>query len=190
MLPPLLGFLAVACIAFFVCVAVPPLRRFALGTAFWLAAVAVLLPAAFFVNVAAVGLLTEKHLHAHIPLNAYAVKHVESIALINAIGILLVASIACVAHGFIVRRVTLALFRLYVAIVTVAVAVTLAWVSYLIVSVVTGSNMLGALVAIASLTLAATSIVTWRDARQFRAARPQWLQPISVERYESNVHET
>jgi hypothetical protein len=183
MLPPLVAFLVAGCLVFYICAAVPRLRRFALSASLWLASLAILIPAAFLPNIALLGILSERHLNAHVPLRQVAVHHVEALFLFNIIALMCVATVITLVHGFLIRRATFLLFRLYVSAVSVGVAITLVWTSYLIVSIMSGSFVLALCAAMCCILLTAIAVYVYRNAQQFRGPRPQWMQPTSTAEY-------
>jgi hypothetical protein len=184
MLPPLLLFLAAGCIAFFFCAVIAGLRRFALGAWVWFGSLGLLFPSAFFPNIVLVGMLTAKHFHAHVPLNHAALEHVKALALFNGLLVLLFATAIAILHGFMVRRLPLALFRGYAAVVALGAALAFAWIGCLYADVITGSSVLGVSLGLVLLVLTAASVYAYRNAEHFRGVRPARLQPVSPFEYQ------
>jgi hypothetical protein len=186
LLPPMIGFLAAGCMAFFLCAAIAPLRRFALGISLWLAIWSVLVPAAFFPNIYLLGLLSLVHIHDTVPINEIALHHVKTLALINGIFIAILATTASALHGWLMRRTTLALFHIYITAVTLGVTFLFTWLVFVVTLVVAGDKLLFATAcALPCLVLSGVSLFAWRHPSGFRAARPQKLQPITPAEYDT-----
>jgi hypothetical protein len=184
LLPPIVAFLMFGCVAFMVCAAVPRLRRFALGAALWLAAWGVMSPGAVLLNAFALGVLAESHAREAVPLNRMVLDHLKTVAIANGIVISIAATLLTLGHGFIVRRITLALFRLYVTAVAAGVCFLACLLTLLAVDLYhpslpafTGSLLLAGVGAFLIASLC------YRLPGEFRAFRPGKLQPVSEMEY-------
>jgi len=184
LLPPVVVFLAIGCGSFVVCALVPRLRRYALGVSLWFLVWAILSPGMLILNTVGLGILAQGHAHVIVPLNEFAWHHVKLIAVINALVAAAVATSVAVMHGWLIRRLTFALFKVYLTAVSGGVGV----LSSLLVALILLADSVGS----ASSSLAFFAMLgvmlmlaafCWRRAGEFRATRPERWQPVAAEEY-------
>jgi len=184
LLPPVVVFLAIGCGSFVVCALVPQLRRYALGVSLWFLVWALLSPGVLLLNTVGLGILAQGHARVIVPLNDLAWHHVKLIALANIVFVAAIATGAAVAHGWMIRRVTFSLFKVYLTAVAGGVGLL---VSFLVVLMLLVDSIGGAISSLAFFVMLGVMLVLawfcWRRAEEFRTGRPERWQPVSVEEY-------
>jgi len=178
-------FLTLGCIAFLACSAIPPLRRYALGASLWCAACIPCLIATFITYGLAILGLTKLR-----PLLRWNGSHMVGFFKPSWIGwlfftiMLIAVAIASAAiaaiHGIIIRRMTFALFRIYLAAVSFGVGV----LSCLIISFVFAMDLLEPTryIPIALLTLLSAAGLSYfcsSNAVHFRGTHPKYFPIVT-----------
>src|SRR5271170_2997877 len=113
-------FLAAGCVSFLVCAAIPPLRRFALSGSLWcVACVPCLLAILTVIVLWSAGAYALRQFFKLDPVTSISVHQTSWIGWLLAIATLVItiagATVITLLHGIIIRRLTLALFRLSVS---------------------------------------------------------------------------
>ena len=184
LLPPVVGFLAIGCSSFVVCALVPRLRRYALGVSLWFLVWALLSPGMLLLNTVGLGILAQGHARVIVPLNDFAWHHVKLIAVANALLVAVIATGVALLHGWMIRRVTFALFRVYLAAVSGGVGLLFSLLALLVLLADTadgGLSVIGFFVLLG--VMMGLAVFCYRRAADFRAARPESLQPVTAEEY-------
>ena len=186
LLPPVVIFLTVGCVVFMIFSAIPALRRFALGSALWLAAWGVMSPGIILINALGLGVLAQIHVHARLPLNQPVLHHLKIIAVANATIFSGIATLMTLCHGFLIRRITLALFRLYVTAVALGVGLLGCLLALLAIDALRPNPSLPSFVGtvlLAGTVACLVASVCYRHPADFRSTRPTKLQPVSEPEY-------
>jgi hypothetical protein len=182
-------FLAVGCAIFLLCTAIPPLRRFALSSSLWCVAcvpcLLAILPAIILcsLGVDAFHRLFKPYFGASLSVHQTSWQG----WLLAAIALLVMAagaSAMTLIHGIIMRRLTLALFRLYVAAVSFGVGILTC--SFVLFAFATHLLSLPTFLpaAIASLLAAsALAYICFRSASDFRGSYPQRFPVVTPEEF-------
>jgi hypothetical protein len=186
-----LPFIVLGCFSFCCFANIAQTRRFALGSALWLAAFGGFLPAAAILALLlAVGTPTlSEHLHSNLRSNFAAGPH--RMAIITAAVIIVLtsatgASAVAILHGIIVRRLTYSLFRLYVTAVACGVSIPfgLYWGSLLAYRLKLNDTSFAVVTYLWTLCCVIGMIwQTYSNAQDFRSHRPDTLNPIAPEEY-------
>jgi hypothetical protein len=179
--------LACGCVAFFICSALPFLRRFALPFSLWmvacfpclLAAMAILFGIAFSAD------QLQQHFQVnHLEAMLYLASHrglvLAWFALISLGG----ATVITLAHGLVIRRLTLALFRLYIT--AVAAGVGLSSIALLWIGLAARLHTWWALLIVVSagVGLSIFSVFTsFRHPSQFRGTYPERFPLVTKEEF-------
>lgn len=175
--PVCLG-LAAGCCAFWIC-CFPGLRRFALGSALWCAAVGPLCAAAILVNLAVIATLPQITPASMAAWDTHLFEHFGILGWTNSVLISFGALLVSMAHGFVVRRATFALFRIYLTFVATGVAVL--FLAFLVLYVSNASYPLPWLIASLSVSFLVELFAVrfcYRRASEFRGSYPErwnWL---------------
>ncbi|HEY1993459.1 MAG TPA: hypothetical protein VGG81_03575 [Edaphobacter sp.] len=182
-------FLAVGCACFLLGAAVPPLRRFALSSSLWCIAC---IPCLFaFLAAVVLWSLGVDALRRLLRMDFGASLSFHQTSLLGwflAITAIIVtvagATAITLIHGIIIRRLTLALFRLYVAVVSFGVGI-LACSFVLFTFAMHLLSLAAFLPAVLASLLAATALasVCFRNASGFRGSYPQRLPVVSPEEF-------
>jgi hypothetical protein len=184
LLPPIAAIMALGCLGFFLCAAIPTLRPAALAVPLWFAVWGLLSPTVLIFNAFALGILTQSHANEIVPLNPFALHHLKSLVLVNAVLISGVATAVTLIHGWVLRRITLALFRLYLTTIAAGISLLCSLLILLVLDVYGAGRILMAISFL--LTLLVTSSCTllcYRRPAGFRSSRPTKFQPVSLEEY-------
>jgi hypothetical protein len=184
LLPPVVAFLMAGCGSFIVCALVPRLRRYALGVSLWFLVWALLSPGMLLVNTVGLGILAQGHARVIVPLNDFAWQHVKLLAVANALFVAVIATGVALLHGWILRRMTFALFQVYMTAVSAGVGLLFSLLTLLVLLAENaggGLSSLGFFVLL--VVMAGLTVFCWRRAADFRAARPERLQPVTAEEY-------
>jgi hypothetical protein len=181
-------FLALGCAAFLICTAIPSLRRFALSTSLWFAAcIPCLLGCATGIIVFGLGVhelnrLFQRNQQIGISFNQ-ASWFWWLIAIALTAIMLAGASAITLLHGLITRRMTLALFRIYVASVSFGVGMLTTFFTSMVfgagshLSWFIAANLSGAIPAMV------LAYFCYRNAKQFRGDYPKQLPIIDVDEF-------
>jgi hypothetical protein len=184
LLPPVVGFLAIGCGSFVVCALVPRLRRYALGVSLWFLVWALLSPGMLLLNTVGLGILAQGHAHVIVPLNEFAWHHVKLIAVANALVVAVIATGFALLHGWMIRRVTFALFKVYLTAVSGGVGLLFSSLAALLLLVDSVGSAISSLVFFVMLgVMLMLAAFCWRRAEEFREARPERWQPVAAEEY-------
>jgi hypothetical protein len=176
------------CAAFLICALLPPLRRFALGTSLWFVAcfpcLLTVVASVVAISLGITGLKTLFHRSQIVGMNPDIPPWAGLlIAVITATITFGGATVITLLHGVLIRRFTLALFRLYLAGVSFCVGVlTVFFISLAFglgnkLSLFVGTNFLGIIPA------AFLAHACYQRARQFRGDYPQQFPVISREEF-------
>jgi hypothetical protein len=182
-------FLVSGCIAFLVCAVIPQLRRFTLASSLWCISFgACILTALIFVVLATNGAAVATslfHFHLNERFNP-GFKATITLDCISVIAAITGATAITMAHGWILRRVTLNLFRLYLVGVTIGVGLLIAIIGSTLASVTIQSlQHVSIYWAIAPLFVIPVCLILfiYPRAREFRDARPLFMNPITPEEF-------
>ena len=186
LLPPVISFLTIGCVVFMAFSAIPALRRFALGSALWLAIWGVMSPGIILVNALGLGILSQIHAHENLPVNQPVLHHLKTVAVANAVVFSGIATLITLCHGFLIRRIMLALFRLYVTAVALGVGFLGCLLALLAVDALRPNPSLASFmgsVLLAGTVACLVASVCYRHPADFRSTRPTKLQPVSESEY-------
>jgi hypothetical protein len=186
LLPPIVIFFTIGCVVFMLFSAIPAMRRFALGSALWLAAWGVMSPGIILVNALGLGVLSQIHAHENLPVNQPLLHHLKTVAVANAAVFSGVATLITLCHGFLMRRITLALFRFYLSAMALGVGFLGCLLALLAVDALRPNPSLASFVGSALLAGTVACMVTsvcYRHPTDFRSTRPTRLQPVSESEY-------
>lgn len=182
----LMLFFTVGGVVFLVCVALPPLRRYALSAALWCAMWGPCLVA--LILLAGTALLTDISLTQHNGVSNFHLPHLSRAAR-WALGACVAVSIAAVAtgaawlHQAAIHRLTFALFRLYATVVCAGIGgVFGVWLGWWLI----GEQIrFTAFLAIAGALLLITSFGAggWRGARSLRGSAPATFTWITEQEF-------
>jgi hypothetical protein len=188
-------FLALGCVTFLLCAAIPPLRKFALGSSLWCVAC---VPCLWIMFILIVLLnLGADALHKTLSwdLNTATHFHQRGMAWLIGIAVLTIviagATSITAIHGIIVRRFTLALFRLYVAGVSFGIGILTVFFISIIISGRLSSAMTD--LSLPLLWMNAFSLIVaptlayfcYRNAAQFRGKYPDRFPVVTQEEFGS-----
>jgi len=186
LLPPVILFLTIGCVVFMLFSAIPALRRLALGSALWLAAWGLMSPGIILINALGLGMLAQIHVHESVPINQPALHHLKTVAVANAAVFSGIATLITLCHGFLIRRTTLALFRLYLTAVALGVGFLGCLLAMLGVDALRPNPNLASLagsVLLAGTVACLVASVCYQHPADFRSTRPTKLQPVSKSEY-------
>ena len=184
LLPPVVVFLAIGCGSFVVCTLAPPLRRYALGVSLWFLVWAVLSPGMLLLNTVGLGILAQGHARVIVPINDFAWHHAKLIAVANAVLLAVIATGVATVHGWMIRRVTFSLFKVYVTAVAGGVGLLTSFLVALMLLVDSIGSAISSLVFFVMLgVMLLLAWFCWRRAEEFRGARPKRWQVVSVKEY-------
>ncbi len=182
------------CAVFLVCAAIPFLRRFALSASLWCLCLAPWIFAMIFLAVL-FGLATDTLRNLHHPL--WIARDWSSsaqtgfgilISVIAVAGSLVTATVAARVHQFAIHRMTLALFRLYVAGVSFGVGVLSSFFISISVSAYFHLSLSHPIVICGFCGLVFSillSVLCYRFASQFRGKLPSSFSPVTEDEFYS-----
>jgi hypothetical protein len=183
-------FVAAGCAAFLFCAAIPPLRRFALSSSLWcVACVPCLLVIFATVILWSAGITAlQKLLQSPFAISAGVHRSSWTDWLFFSIAVIVAlagTTVITLIHGIIIRRLTLALFRLYATAVSFGVGI----LSCAFLSLSFGEHLwtltFRAPTAFMSLLLAsALAYVCFRSAPHFRGSYPQRFPVVTYEEFD------
>jgi hypothetical protein len=182
-------FLALGCVCFLVCAAIPPFRRFALSSSLWcVACVPCLLAILTAVVLCSLGVNALQRLMKPdfgASLGVYQTSWLGWFVGISTFVFTVTGATAITfIHGIVIRRLTLALFRLYVAVVSLGVGIlTCSFVLFAF-----AMHLLSPIaflpVGLASLLVAtALAYACFRNASGFRGSYPQRFPVVTSEEF-------
>ncbi len=176
-------FLLSGCAAFLICAFIPPLRRFALSASLWFVACG---PCYIAVLVGTV--LAEKGadaIHSRMLHSLFSTQ--GNLALVcMAVVAMAGAAVMTLVHGWIIRRLTMDLFRLYLTGIAIGVGVLIALATGIALLInVSRLQTFTAFVYIVLLVAIPGSLgsFAYRSAAGFRGKRPEFLNPISANEF-------
>ena len=182
-------FLAIGCVTFLICSVIPPLRRFTLSASLWcVACIPCLMASLIMCGLSSIGL------HKILALLQWnngsdITFHQTSWSgwlffFIVLIAVIAGATIITLLHGIIIRRLTLALFRIYVGAVSFGVGVSI----YLLLSLTFAMRLLeparylpAALLGF--LFAVSLAYVCFKNASLFRGPHPTRLPIVTLEEF-------
>jgi hypothetical protein len=182
-------FLAMGCVCFLLCAAIPPLRRFALSSSLWCVAC---VPCLFAIlatvvlwslGVDALQRLMKRDFGASLSVHQTSWLGWLLVIIVFAFTVAGATAITLM-HGIIIRRLTLALFRLYVAAVSFGVGILTC--SFVLFAFAMHLLSLAALLPAALVSLLAATALAYacfRNASGFRGSYPQRLPVVSAEEF-------
>jgi len=176
-------FLLSGCAAFLICAFIPQIRRFALSASLWCVACGPCLAAAFIGVV-----LAEKAtdtIHGGMLHSLFSVEGKLTLACMAAVAMAGATAIT-LAHGWVIRRITLRLFRLYLTGVTIGIGVLIAFATGIALLIdFTRLQSFTAFVYTVLLLVIPRSLASfaYRNAAGFRGKRPEFLIPISADEF-------
>jgi hypothetical protein len=180
-------FLVVGALVFMVCVALPPLRRFALSAALWCAVwgpcvIASMLLAGMVVVAGHIGL---EHIDSdHLKLPQWRAGFGIGLLWLAALATASAATVVAWLHQVVVRRMTFALFRIYAAIVTAGIGSVWGWALGIWIGS-QGGNLNWALwLAAMGLLVGGFGYGGFRWAKQLRGHAPHRLAWVTPEEFE------
>jgi hypothetical protein len=174
-------FLLSGCVAFLICAFIPQIRRFALSASLWCVACGPCLAAVFIALV-----LVEKGantIHGGMLHSLFSIEGKLALACMALVA-MAGAAVITLVHGWIVRRLTLNLFRLYLTGVTVGVGLLIALATGILLLInFTRLQSSTAFVYTVLLLVIPSSLAffAYRNAAGFRGKRPEFLNPISAD---------
>jgi hypothetical protein len=188
-------FLMAGCSAFIVCAAIPPLQRFALGASLWFVAcvpciVGLLLVMALCdIGAHAVGELFRWDPGMLTRFSGRGLSWPGWLGLTAAaLAVGAGASIITVAHGIVIRRMTLSLFKLYVAFVSFGVGVlSSGFLAIAIGDKIDMSEHVLPTWTVCLLLAVALSRICYRNARLFRGTYPKTFPIVTREEFGHGV---
>jgi hypothetical protein len=182
-------FLTIGCVCFLLCAAIPALRRFALSSSLWCVAC---VPCLFAIlaavilwslGVDALGRLLKPDFG--VSLSVHQTSRLGWFVAITAFAFTIAGATAVtLIHGIIIRRLTLALFRLYVAVVSFGVGILTC--SFVLFAFAMHLLSLTAFLPVALASLAAASALAYacfRNAPGFRGSYPQRFPVVTPEEF-------
>lgn len=186
-----LPFLALGCLCFLLCAAIPLTRRFALPVSLWFASYGFVLTGivtAFLIFFIGVSFASEQ-LHLGARFGVLPMPHARGVRLLGLLVILVTAAVSTAVsflHGTGIRRITFPLFRAYVAAVSFGVGLLAATpMSFAAIGQLHLSQVTTFLMTL-PLILSAAALLSWfcfSHARDFRSGRPERFNPVSPAEY-------
>jgi len=183
-------FLALGSASFLICAAIPQLRRFALSTSLWCLAFAFCLIAVvialLFVSTGFAALHELFHRHSVIDLsNSGQTSWAGWLFIIFSVAAATTGATAITAvHGIITRRLTLALFRLYLAVVSFGVGlVSFAFVLLVYINLLFDPYFVVPVTIVGLSLMLLLSYMCFRNASQFRGSYPERFPVVTHEEF-------
>jgi hypothetical protein len=187
-------FLMLGCTAFLICAAVPPIQRFALGVSLWCVAwipgMMAILTVVIFFSVGADALRRWVHWDpgASLAFNHHGLSWAGWLGFSAAILVVaLGASVISLIHGIVMRRLTLSLFRLYLAGVSFCVGMlSFGFLAFAFAEKVGLVDHAFAAWSSCLLFATALSYLCFRNAERFRGSYPKTLPIVTHEEFGAN----
>ena len=182
-------FLAIGCASFLFCAAIPPLRRYALSSSlWWVACVPCLLAILAAIILWSAGLYALRQFFKPSFGTSISMHQTSLTGWFLSIATILIviagATTITLIHGIVIRRLTLALFRLYVAAVSFGVGILACTFVLLLFAEHLLSLTAGLPAALGSLFAAvALAYTCFRNASGFRGSYPQRLPIVTPEEF-------